>query len=237
MRLFYLCLIFFVTVFLSPISVAANTSHYPVKWTNELNLQSVKDIPGLLASPTYAGAKVQYVTDNKAVHGVAKTCNDFFRFAKKGFVAQNNIEVNAENQFIKHCDPLVYLLHSKPAKQSYIRDFDIQKDYGLLPAKLIFPNLGSGHQPKGSVKKAFPDVKVNAMTPTSITLSSKKDDMKTTVFVIAWGNFSGGGRDQLLVIIANHAMVGTYHSYMPYVLTREGAKAPITVVKLSGRRR
>ncbi|MGB6976213.1 MAG: hypothetical protein WBE18_01985 [Gammaproteobacteria bacterium] len=236
MRVFYLCFVFFLTVILSPIGLAANASNYPVKWTSELKLQSIKEIPDLLVSPTYVKSQVKYVTDNRAVHGIAKTCKDFFHFTKKGFVAESNREINAENQFIKSCDPLIYLLHAKPAKRSYIRNFNIQKDYGLLPAKMIFPNLGSGHQPRGTLKKAFPHAQVTIMNPTSITLSSKKDDMKTSVSVFAWGNFSGGGYDQMLILIANHALLGTYHTYTPYVLTRKGANAPITVVKLPGQR-
>jgi hypothetical protein len=238
MRLFSRWIVVFsLAVSLSPLStLAATGKSYPVQWTHQLKLQSIKDIPNLLASPTYVNTQVKFITDNRAQHAIAKTCNDYFHLTKKGYVAETNIELSAESWFIANCDPLIYLLHAKPAKFSQVRGFNIQKEYGLLPAKLIFPNMGSDPQPRGTLQKAFPHARVVATTPTSITLDSKKAGMKTSISVLAWGDFNGSGYDQMLVFIANYALQGTYHSYTPYVLTRTTAKAPLTVVKLPGQK-
>jgi hypothetical protein len=233
MRLFYWLVVFVLGAFLPSTSLAAN-ANYPVKWTTELQLQSIQEIPQLLTNPGYVQAEVKYVTDDKNQQAIAKTCNDYFELNKKGFVAQDNAAIDAESWFIKTCDSLIYLLHAKPAKYSYIRGFNLQNDYGLLPAEVIFPNLGDGGRPKGDVKTAFPDVQANLVSPTSIILSSAKAGMKTGVSVLGWGDFNGSGYDQMLVFIANYAMAGTYHFYTPFVLARKVANAPIEVVKLPG---
>lgn len=209
-------------------SFAAGVDKYPVQWTSNLKLKSIAAIPQLFANPSYPGSQVNYVGGaNDAQMTVATTCNDYFKLTKKDYEPANNMEIAAESFFKLNCDPLLFLQHAKPAKQSFLRQFNLQKDFGLLPAKYVFPNLGDGAQPIGDVKTAFPDTTTSDASANHINLTSKAAGMTSDIRILGWGDFNGKGNDQMLIFVGNYTLQGTFHSYTVYVLSRDSNNAPL----------
>lgn len=225
--IFFLLLVFGFTY-----CVAGGGEDYSPQWAASLALKSLKDIPYLLAKEVSSDNQVSYIND-KDQKVVAKTCNDYLRLTKHGFSPLNNCEIARESFFRSICEPLEELQHIQSAKYSYLRNFDLKKDYGLLPAALVFPNVGNGPQPHGDVKTCYSDTKVEnsvSSDKASITLTSQLAHMQTHMAVLAWGDFNQDGMDDMLVFVANYIPSGTYHFYSTYVLTRKSAHAPLSVI-------
>lgn len=216
-------LIFIIAAFFISTCFADN---YPVIWTDQVKLNSLADIPKILS--TQKITEVQYSNDNTGQTAVAKTCEDYFKLRKAGFFPVNNMEIGQESYFKNTCDPLQYFQHAQPATMSYIRNFNLQTDYKLLPAAAIFPSLGNMPDPEGNLGTAFPDIQISG-TPSknSITVTSQNIGMEADISVLGWGDFTHSGNDQMLIFVANYALGGTYHSYTTYVLGKDSASAPI----------
>lgn len=211
---------------LTTMSFAAD---YPVLWTENVNINSLSEIPQLLTKESTTS--VNYISD-KGQRAVANSCARYFELTKQGYYPENNKEISGESFFKMTCDPLNDLLHAKPAKQSYLRSFDIQKDYGLLPAAVVFPSLGESSDTKDNVKAAYPDVFVQTKMASKIAIDlvSKKAAMKSHVDILAWGDFNNDGYDDMLIFVANYVLQGTYHSYTTYILTKKSSDGAIEVI-------
>lgn len=224
--------IYFLNVLLIfPLMITANQKEifkYPVRWTKGIQLNSLSDISQILLYKEFG--EVHYSHDQNQA-AIAKTCNDYLMLTKKGFFPENNAEVANESFFKKNCDALVYLSHAHPAKYSFIRNFDLQKDYGLLPAILILPNMIEG--PAGTVNEAYHDVRVqkrDKSSRTSIELISKSAGLSADISILAWGDFNQDGYDDMLIFVAVYATGGTFHYYSTYALTRTSKDGPITKI-------
>jgi len=219
-------LVFILTILFSSTCLADN---YPVIWTPVVQLKSLADIPKILS--TQKIAVVQYSNDNTGQTAVAKTCEDYFKLTNTGYFPINNMEIGQESYFKNTCDPLRYFQHAQPATISYLRNFDLEKDYKLLPAAAIFPSLGDMPDPEGNLGTAFPDLQISG-TPSknSITVKSQNIGMEADILVLGWGDFTHSGKDQMLIFVANYALGGTYHSYTTYVLSKDSAAASIVKV-------
>jgi hypothetical protein len=208
--------------------LADSVDDYPVQWSPDLKLKSLADIPSFSVNQVIGA--VEFSNDAKPV----TTCHEFFEQRKLGHFPTNNAESIAESFFINSCVPLIYLARGKSAKISYIRNFNLQKDYGLLPAADILPNTGDGPQPIGDLINAYPDLHVNSSKPNQIDIESKKAGLRAVISIIARGDFDNNGYDEILVTVANSVdkeSKGTYRTYSVYPFTRKEPNAPIIVAK------
>jgi len=207
------------------LSLNCFAAEYSVQWTPEISLSTLADIPSLLEREV---GEVQYTNGKDSQ--IAKTCNEYFKLTKAGYYPQDNMQIAAESFFKKNCDALVALQQAQPAKSSFVRNFNLQKDYGLLPASVIFPNLAEKNSPPGDLKIAYPDTEIKVLNPYSVELMSKKAAMKSIVSILGWGDFNQDGYDDILMFIANYVLDGTYHSYSIFLLTRKNADAPLLLI-------
>lgn len=240
MKKIFLFLLTITGIFCSPIHCYAGADlAYPVSWTSDLcigagclQLKSLQDIPALLQSQDVA--EVRYInTQNQIV--TAKTCQDYFDFIHAGFVPLNNRAIAAESDFKETCDSLTALYHMRPAAVSYLRNFNLKKDYGTLPAAIVFPKFGDAARPPlGEVSTAYPDSQANLLNlsdPNNIELTTRAGGMMANMSVLGWGDFNGDGIDDMLIFIAQTALKGSDQYYSIYILTRYSQNGPFVVLK------
>lgn len=222
----------FLLIMASFLSISAYAADYPVTWTKDMKVKSLAAIPALLSADI---GKVHYI-DNNDQKAVATSCNNYFRLTKLGYYPANNAELAAESYFKEKCDPLLLLLHARPAAESHVRNFDLKNDYKELPAAIVFPSITDVESPIGPLNLAFPDVTVeespSPATSTTITLVTKAENMRAVISILAWGDFNHDRIDEMLVFVANYVPGGTYHSYTTYLLTKKSSSDPIVEVKI-----
>ncbi len=181
------------------------------------------------------GETVKYVNEQNQ-SAVATTCNDYIKLNKEKYFTADNYNTAMESYFVTKCNALIVLENAQPANTSFVRNFNLQKDYGLLPAALIFPDLSGEEQQNGSLHELYSDIQIEKNQSDdkySITLSSEKAAATTVISILAWGDFSHSGLDEMLILVAVYAyhFEGSYRSYNTYILTRKSANAPLEEVK------
>lgn len=211
---------------------------YPVQWTSFVHLKNLNDIPVLLKSPDYVGNSVTYEKENFP-NQIAKTCQDYFRLAHENYSPSNNYEIAMESFFIHACEPLQFLSQAVPAQKSYLRNFNLHKDFKRLPVGLIFPALESSPseqdmRPLGTV---YSDIQLNKKkldNKNLIEISSKKAGLVANISLLAWGDFNHDGFDDLLIFVGNYDydFIGTYHSYNFYILTKTSKNGNFLELKM-----
>lgn len=206
---------------------------YPVVITGALKIKSIDQIPQKMNEQNVVS--IQF-TNSKNQKATADTCNEYFKLTKAGYLPANDTETAKEGYYRTVCQPLYYLEYAIPAKFSFVRDFDLSKDYKTLPAELIFPSLIVSSKPIGSLGSVFPDTQIMTNQPVtkySVDLISKKANMRAHVAVLAFGDFNRDGYDNILLFVAKYVLDGNFHDYSTYVLTRKVANGPFILLDQS----
>ncbi len=204
---------------------------YPVLTTTKLPYRALLDAGTLLQqAPPFNGvnpAKVQLSKGNDTASAV--TCNQYLSYRSKGYEPSNNAELAIASHFIDYCIPLQELTQTKAAKISNLRNFDLWSDYQLLPASLLMPALSGKGGPKGTFINAYPNATLKTMGANNIQLTNGSQIVN--VSVLAWGDYTGDGFDDMMLSVSHFVQGGTYHAYDIVWVTRTTPKGRITVVK------
>lgn len=199
---------------------------YPVSWSSALKLKSLSDIPQQLQQPI----NEVILTGPSSGPVTVKTCVEYLKLTREGYFPANNHEIAASSWLISACYPLRFLQTAIPAQQSYLRSFDLVKNYQQLPADVVFPDLESESQPQGDLATAYPDAKLKLRDNNSIELIESKIGMRAIVTLLAWGDYNHDGYDEMLIEVANYATDGSFHSYQMYVVAKTNSTAKITEI-------
>lgn len=201
---------------------------YPVKFTYLLKIA-----PTASVATEFNSKKVgvlRFTTSGKEIV-IATTCADYFNYGKQNYKLDKNQNETIE-QFKNFCQPLLYLMQAKPAKVSYLRDFDLAKEYGSLPVTMIFPDM-EGDSHAVPVEMAYSDTTLkNSMFDSkySVTLTSSNSGREAVVSILAWGDFTDSGIDQMLIHVKTTTFDNTYQKSGTYIITRTSKNAPLSII-------
>lgn len=206
----------------------------PVRWTAAVPMAAGDwpDVAKLLDRP------VDIHTDKKMVLVEGKdeksptTGTEYLKLRDAGYTFKTNYDNMKEAWFKAATLPLVWLSRCKPARQSFLRDFDPAKDpqgtLAILPASVGF-DLASQHT-DGLWMKAWPGSTAKATAqPREIDVRDHEGG-QTILQVLAWGDSNGDGVEDCLLLVANYATEGTFKSYQYVTVTRRQANGPIVVL-------
>lgn len=214
--------------------------NYAVRWTKHLTLDSLERLDTHLDKPvdmSRSGGELHLTSpDNEDQRIMVTTGRQYFDLKRRGFYPYTTYDITMESWFKAACEPLVYLKKAKPARISYIADFELNAD----PLTVLPPSLGpiiSGDEERW-VKQGvaegktwadlFPGTVVESSEPTKIHLKDK--DALIILSLIAWGDFNGDGFEDVLLYRCFYITVGTLRSYRHVVLTRRSSKDKLTIV-------
>jgi hypothetical protein len=224
---------------------SASARDIPISWSPDLHLASLDDIPERLNTPLSmrgypANMKgVDLTTEwggNWAGKPVVRvsTCSEFLKAKDAGYLAGNNFDVKRANAFVDECYVLYYLQNAKPAKQSFIPEGGWSREmFSELPPLFELSKAAREALAPGKSWEEFaPDVRIVKMT--SDVLEADNDGFHYEIRLLARGDFTGDGREELAVAAWISAKQGSALYCKFFILTRLSDKGPMRVVVQKG---
>ena len=109
---------------------AAEEGPYPIWWSPALELESLDDIDARLDRELYPGAsdfKIYGWDGDDPIPAVMDTCAKTIELSEAGYQAPYNHSFKAQWSFLAWCRAIDLLKSAKPANQSYVRDFRLDR--------------------------------------------------------------------------------------------------------------
>ena len=225
-------------------ALAAEEGPYPVWWSGELELESLDrveerlrrdlwpDDPG--GFPLFKGAPGNYETV------AAHSCESLFRLTDEGYSAITTNDLHAQNLLLSECRAIALLGRAKPARVSHLRDF-VMNAAALdhLPALLnLYPSCEFICYAVEANERGIPFTKFE--TPLVVDVESGDEitvwttGWKVHLTVLARGDLTSDGLDDMLLLASGHATEGTLGAANFFVVTRDMPGAALRVISAEG---
>jgi hypothetical protein len=195
-----------------------------VKWTIYVDLHDLREIPGLLQKRVTLPGKSQLVLDKTPV----TTCAQFLDLVERKIRPRTNAELARASFFEERCSTLKLLGQAHPSRASYVAGLRLTPTIiSLLP-----PTLGTALSHADAVRAQVADVAGQSWVEFNPKLRAIQDGeariqiientaFVTTVTLLAYGDFTGDGIEDLLLFVTHRAAEGSYHADLHMVLTRK----------------
>jgi len=152
------------------------------------------------------------------------TCREWFNYKDKGFYSYTTADMTMESWFIRDCNTLRFLKKSIPSKVSYLSDFILSEDaIKYLPANLIeWGCVGSEEECNKIYGKTIEDLGpgLKVKVEDNFNLKLEYDGTANSLTLLAWGDFTHDGVEDILLSVTHHYIEGTGRGYESVVLTR-----------------
>lgn len=150
---------------------------------------------------------------------------------------QSNSEFQAMRSTMAECLVLRELQRARPARRSYIQDLIWDEHVlSILPPELAISASGEAKRAAqaaalhGKTWAEFdPSMSASAKGTDRIMVSGK--EFREQLILWGRGDFNGDGKEDLLVQSLDTLTEGTYRNTRLFVLTRNSADAPLSVVR------
>ncbi len=235
-----MALAFLATLGLAGPALAAEKGPYPVWWSGELDLESLDQVDQRLRRdlwpddpggfPLFKGAPGNYETV------AAHSCESLFRLTDEGYSAITTNDLHAQNLLLSECRAIALLGRAKPARVSHLRDF-VMNAAALdhLPALVnLYPSCEFICYAVEANERGIPFAKFE--TPLVVDVESD-DEMtvwttgwKVHLTVLARGDLTSDGLDDMLLLASGHATEGTLGAANFFVVTRDMPGAVLRVI-------
>ena len=227
-------------LFFAASSRAAAEEAYPVWWSPKLELDSLDQVEARLHRDLWSGDSEGM---NPVVGGSpdgqqaqARNCAALIELSEAGYQGPGNPENKVRLLNLAYCRAIALLGRAKPARISHLRDFVMNKaalDY--LPALVnLYPSCEFICYAVEANERGNSFTKFE--TPLAVDVES---DEEMTVWTGAWmailtvlarGDVTGDGIDDLLLLSNGGATEGTYGASLLFLLTRDGPDAVLRVI-------
>jgi hypothetical protein len=214
---------------------------YPVWWSPVLELDSLEGIDARLERHIWPGddeglalmkAEGGSISETSAVN-----CVELERWVAAGFygIGSNGIGRQAYNQAL--CRGIEAMRRAQPAETSYLRDFVLDEEaMHLLPAMVrISPSCDFlcrqrvANERRSPLSRFEPVIRVTVKSDEEIRI--RTIDRGSMVTILGRGDFNGDGLDDLLVLINDGSISGTWGGAELYLLTRDAPDAVLFVAE------
>jgi hypothetical protein len=210
--------------------VAAENGPYPVWWSAELELDSLDQIEARLRralSLDYSGGFLLL----KGAPGnyetvAARSCESLLRLTDEGHSAITTNDLHAQNLLLSECQAIAMLGRAKPARVSHLRDFVMSAgapDY-LPPLVNLYPSCAFicyavEANERGIPFARFDEIeRVEVRSPDSLVVWTVA--WRTEMTILARGDFTADGLDDMLLMSNSHATEGSLGAANLFILTR-----------------
>jgi hypothetical protein len=208
----------------------------PIWWSPRLHLASTKDIPQLLHEPVAMAGNEPglLVMDKQQRTRRVFTCSQYLEATENGFFPATQYEEYMESFFVNRCYALRDLERARPATRSYVRhDRWPANALSEIPPLLqtdVTPKLEKALTAEKSWRWFDPHVRVSIGDPDPLVLSAEDDFSSYGLEILASGDFSGGGFEELAVSGGVRSKEGTYFKSYYYILSRTRKDVPMQVL-------
>jgi len=215
---------------------------YPVKWSNDLNLTSLADVPAALTrqDPTGFGELVLGAKQVLPTH-----CKQWAELHQAGYEPSTELEVQADGGAAFQCDVLRLLERARPARLSFVRELPKKGPDLLRILPAVFATAESPERAKrlapltqqGASLAAFdPKAKTIASPVPEVTrVSESQGQSLVDIQPKAWGDFNGDGVDDVLMAVRNSMTEGSISTARVLLLTRAAPTEVLRVLEAPGK--
>jgi hypothetical protein len=191
----------------------------------------LSEIPALYNLPLKLGensldAKLEMNGSSGPAHPIL-SCGDYREALKQGWSADTTYQLSMESFFKTTCTILDVLSKAKPMPPTKIALNNLEQ----MPSRLISDLAESrregkernAHTPSLAQYQHKADFKLKSSSARELKFEYK--GMTTNVEALAAGDFTGSGKDQLLVFKSDTATEGSFRHYSYFILTLDGPVA------------
>ena len=157
------------------------------------------------------------------------TCNQYQSALDEGYRVPSDYDVSMLSFYTFWCGSLDWLAKAKPAKKSFIQEFTLSQSFGMLPSKIFFSRLGDSTYKNSTLIEKYPDLTLLTINGRSITLESKKANIRAIISLLAKADFTHDGQQDLLLSIAEYSMNDSYHQYGVFSLSRHSNHGQLVI--------
>lgn len=219
---------------------AAEDGPYPVWWSAELELDSLDRVEARLRRDLWPdfpeGMKLYKAQGDGHVTVQARNCNSLKRLSEAGYYGGNSSDIGVQNYHLSVCRAIALLGQAQPAHTSYLRDFALSVEaVRYLPALVnLQPSCHSICQAYFKNKRGVPLTDFEDIERVEVTNEDKlivwTVGWRTTMVLVARGDFTADGLDDILLVSHGGATGGTLRGANLYVLTRDKPEAVLRVI-------
>jgi hypothetical protein len=225
--------------FTAPGRVAAD-GPYPVWWSGELELDSLDQVEARLRRDLWTdfpeGLKLYKAQGTGHVTAQARNCNSLRKLSEAGYYGGNSSDIGVQHYHRSVCRAIALLGQAKPARTSHLRGFMLNEEaVRYLPALVnLQPSCHAICQAYFKNKRGVPLIDFEDIERAEAT---NEDNLvvwtaiwRTTMMLVARGDFTADGLDDILLVSHGGATGGTYAAANLYVLTRDQPGAVLRVI-------
>ena len=233
-------LVFFVTLAFAAPGRTATDDPFPIWWSAELELDSLDQVEARLRRDLWLdfpeGLKLYKEQGSGHVTAQARNCNSLKELSEEGYYGGNSSNIGVQHYHRSVCRAIALLGQAKPARTSYLRGFVLNAEaVHYLPALVnLQPSCQAICQAYYKNKRGVPltdfeDIERVEVT-NEIELVVWTAIWRTTMMLVARGDFTADGLDDILHVSHGGATGGTYAAANLYVLTRDKPGAVLRVI-------
>lgn len=226
-------------VLMLPVELAAED--YPIWWSPKLELESLEEADARLRQKMWPDEPLELVRHGDAGREaqVADSCAGLLHLTEAGYEAPGQYSLRLVNRRLAWCRAIALLKGSQPARTSYLRDFVFdQAALEVLPAFVVPSVTCSGvclrveanrRRLAASALADWPEV----IEASETHLRFEEFSDRTSLEILARGDFNGDGLDDLLVMANSSGfppLAGRWASAELYIISRDGPDEVLFVV-------
>ncbi len=227
-------------VLAGPARAHETTPLYPIWWSDELELESLDRVEARLRRDLWLdipeGLKLYKRQGDGHVTAQAQNCESLIRLSEEGYYGGGSPDIFVQHYLLSVCQAVALLGQAKPARVSYLRDFVLNKDaVNYLPAMVnIYPSCDFVCRSFYANKRGVPLAKFDEIERLKITdkngLIVWTGAWRIEMTVVARGDFTSDGLDDLLLLSSGGATEGTLGVAELFLLTRDKPGAVLRVI-------
>ena len=236
-----LALVFLAMLMLAgPARAHETTAPYPVWWSDKLELDRLDQVEARLRRDLWLdfpeGLKLYIKQGDGHVTAQAQNCESLIRLSEEGYYGGGSPVIFVQHYQLSVCQAVALLGQAKPARVSHLRDFVLNMDaVNYLPAMVnIYASCDFVCRSFYANKRLVPLAKFDEIDRLKITDKNSlivwTGAWQIEMMVVARGDFTSDGLDDLLLLSSGGATEGTMGGAELYLLTRDKPGSVLRVI-------
>jgi hypothetical protein len=216
---------------------AEDAPPYPVWWSPMLELDSLEAIDARLGGPLCPGRDddmpLLKIEGDQREDVSAANCIELRAFDEQGYYGAGSHDQWVQQYLLAQCRAIEWMRRAQPAERSFLRDFVLDEEaIHTLPALVeISPSCDFQCRQNVANERRIPLSKFEPVFRVTVAGNEEMEirtlGAETDLSILARGDFTEDGLDDLLLLASTGATEGTWAGAEIYLVSRE---APGTVL-------
>ncbi len=226
-------------------AMAAESVPYPVRWSPELELESIESVEERLQGDLWPGSDSGFDLypdgDPSLAKVKARSCNALLRYSEQGYWALGSMNAVPQRYNLALCQAIALLGQARAAKTSYLRDFSLDAGaVDFLPALVnLYPSCEficyavAANRDRVALSNFDKVERIEVLRDDLMAIVTA--GWRVELKILARGDFSADGLDDLLLFAHGGATEGSYRATDLFVLTRNEPDGILRVINAERR--